>query len=265
MRTSVLARTAVIVGALAIVFPSYARAGSISLDTNFQGQGAGIILNNQFYGLFSVGSVSASHGSGLGDLDTLSTFEVYCVDFFTDAFFPTPDLPVPPATYNATAASMATTWSAVDSLNTETAARQAAWLYNEFATTFADVSTDLGLSQRSALQIAIWNVLYDGDFSVDNSLGTGGSTYITGDTNGVTALAQGYLHDLSLVSAATLAGTDAVLLELTYTNPDTGKTADAQDFIGPVKTVPEPGVALLLGTGLAAVTAFRSRKSLRRG
>jgi hypothetical protein len=262
MRTLVLMRTVVLVGVLAVMAPATARAGSISLDTRFQGQGLAIVLNNDPYSLFSVGSVSASAAIDLGSLDSLTTFELYCVDFFTDAFFPDPGLPLPPDTYNAEAGLMSD-WSAANALNTDTARQRAAWLYNEYASSFADVSTELGESQRSALQIAIWNVLYDGDLSVA-AIG-GGTTYITGDTTGVTALAQTYLGALAL--STTVATADATWLQLTYTNP-AGGTIDAQDMIGPASAsstpVPEPSAGLLLGMGAMSLAAFRSRKTLFR-
>ena len=266
MRPLVLLRTVALVGMLAVLVPATARAGSISLDTKFQGQFLGIVLNDASYS-FLMGSVSASAASDLGALDDLDSFEVYCADFFTDAFAPDPGLPLPPATYDATASSM-TTWTASNALNTPEARQRASWLYNEYADTFAtipaedegpSVERELAETQRTALQIAIWNVLYDGDLSVAT-----GSTRITSDANGVTVLAQTYLAALAV--STTVASADATWLQLTYTNPS-GQTIDAQDFIGPIPAttpVPEPSAGLLLGMGAMSLAAFRSHKTLFR-
>ena len=266
MRTPVLVRTVALVGMLAVLVPATARAGSISLDTKFQGQFLGIVLNDASYS-FLMGSVSASAANDLGALDDLDAFEVYCVDFFTDVFEPDPGLPAPPATYDATAAPM-DGWSAPNALNTLEAAQRASWLYTEYADTFLSIppeedgpsaERELAETQRTALQIAIWNVLYDGDLSVAT-----GSTRITTDANGVTVLAQTYLAALAV--STTVASADATWLRLTYTNPS-GQTIDAQDFIGPnpeTTPVPEPGAGLLLGMGAMSLAAFRSRKTLFR-
>jgi hypothetical protein len=272
-------RTVVLVGVLAVVCPATARAGSISLDTKFQGQGLAIVLNDSAFSLSSVGSVSASAASELGALDDLDTFEVYCVDFFTDVFSPDPGLPTPPATYNATAAPMVAAvdgWSAPNALNTPEAAQRASWLYNEYADTFLAIppeedgpsaEREVAETQRAALQMAIWNVLYDNDFSV--AIGAG-DTYITGDADGVTVLAQTFLTALG--NSTTVGSANATWLQLRYTNPDLSVnplqlSIDAQDFIGPnpeTTPVPEPSAGLLLSMGAMSLAAFRSRKSLFR-
>jgi len=96
-----------------------------------------------------------SSGSGLGDpLDAPNTFEAYCVDFNTSVFGPT--LPDPPGVYDATRGDMSS-WVDGSGLTSNGSGQRAAWLYNEFATTFdPDATSDLGMRQRTVLQMAIW-------------------------------------------------------------------------------------------------------------
>ncbi len=73
-----------------------------------------------------------------------------------------------------------------------------AWLYNEYASVIATAGDNLA---RTGLQMAIWNTLYDSDFTVD----TGGFRVSAQDT-AVRAAANGYLTALSLnLTAATTA------------------------------------------------------------
>ena len=245
-----------LLGLLAVVAPANAQAGTISLDTLFQGYGAGFVVANQSPLSFVIGSVEMSGGTGLGDgLDAPATFEAYCADFHTSIFGPT--LPDPPGVYDATADLMSH-WSDPSGLPANPAGgARAAWVYNTWAATVdPDATSDLGKRQRAALQMAIWNALYDTDTTVDNTLGLGGTTYFTEDNRNLTVLADAYLAGLAANPLA-----DASWLRLS-----SGAT-DAQDFIGPAvskESVPEPGAGLLLGMGITALAAFRSRKSLQR-
>jgi hypothetical protein len=213
---------------------------------------------------FEIGSVVMSHGEGLGaPLDEPATFEAYCVDFNTAVFGPT--LPDPPGTYDATRADMSG-WVDGSGLPAQGNGQRAAWLYNEFATTFdADATSDLGKRQRAALQMAIWNGLYDADFTVTANSDTNNTVYFIEDNRLLTGLADSYLAALQLAGAGVNAA-DAAWLQLASADidPVTGKRVDAQDFIGPTATVPEPSVALLLGMGMLSLAAARSRKALFR-
>jgi hypothetical protein len=256
-----LRRSCVFIALVALTWPTSARAGSISIDTFFQGYGAHMAVAGQDAS-FEIGSVVMSHGEGLGaPLDEPATFEAYCVDFNTAVFGPT--LPDPPGTYDATRADMSG-WVDGSGLPAQGNGQRAAWLYNEFATTFdADATSDLGKRQRAALQMAIWNGLYDADFTVTANSDTNNTVYFIEDNRNLTVLANSYLAALELAGAA-VGASNAAWLQLASidTNPD-GTRTDAQDFIGPT-AVPEPSAALLLGMGVLSLAAFRSRKALLR-
>jgi len=243
---------------VALVYPLKARAGTIVIDTFFQGYGAGFVVAGE-EGEFVIGSVDMSQGTLLGPpLDAPNTFEAYCVDFDTAVFGPT--LPDPPGLYDATREDMSD-WVDGSGLTANGSGERAAWLYNEFATTFdPDATSDLGKRQRSALQMAIWNGLYDSDFTVVNNGLLGNDTYFVEDNQTLTVLADSYLLALALAGPL-LDGSDAAWLQLSAND------IDAQDFIGPglpANAVPEPGAGLLLGMGAMSLAAFRSRKTLFR-
>jgi len=244
-------RVVFILALMTFVLPASARAGTIRIDTFFQGYGAHVAVAGEDAS-FEIGSVVMSNGTGLGDPLDGTTFEAYCVDFDTSVFGPT--LPDPPGTYDATRGDMSA-WVDGSGLPSSGSGQRAAWLYNEFATTFdPDATSDLGKRQRSALQMAIWNGLYDSDFTVaDNGLASN-TVYFIEDNHALTALADTYLA--ALLAAGPLVGSsDAAWLKLSANG------VDAQDFIGPT-SVPEPASVLLLGAGMATLAAFRSRKSL---
>jgi hypothetical protein len=138
------------------------------------------------------------------------------------------------------------------------AGRAAAWLYTEITKEF-DPTTPRAID-RTALQIAIWNALFDGDTTV--SATNGGIFYVSDDRHtGVTDLANGYLQRLA---SADISAADASWIQLNNISTD-GRSA--QDFIGPLASaqpVPEPSAALLLGMGVLSLAAFRSRKALLR-
>ena len=261
MRT--LVRACVLMAAMALAWPTPASAGTISIDTFFQGYGAHVAVAGEDAS-FVFGSVVMSGGTGLGDpLDAPATFEAYCVDFNTSIFGPT--LPDPPGTYDATRADMST-WADSGGLTAQGSGQRAAWLYNEFASTFdADPTSDLGKRQRSALQMAIWNALYDSDFTVADNDDVHNTVYFIEDNRLLTGLADSYLAALQLAGAGVNAA-DAAWLQLASADidPVTGRRVDAQDFIGPTATVPEPSVALLLGMGMLSLAAARSGKALFR-
>ena len=262
------------VAVLAVVFPSPARAGTISIDTAFRGYGATFVVAGQGPESFVIGSLKVSQASELGTLDDLESFEAFCVDFSSSIL----DAP-PPAVYNADLDTM-TAWQdghTPEPLEANGSGQRAAWLYNEYVPQLAALPEDptldsLGRLQRAALQMAIWNALYDDDFTVTQNSQANNHTYMVDNPlstvdNDVMLLANQYLQGIAGIGGLEHAGAsvdaaDAAWLKLRYLDG-----TDAQDLIGPVaatQPVPEPSAALLLGMGVLSLAAFRSRKMLLR-
>jgi hypothetical protein len=148
-------------------------------------------------------------------------------------------------------------WQAPTALNTEEAGRRAAYLYNTYAPTF----TPSQLTERTALQMAIWEVLYDVIPNVIQGSPGAGRFAVNNANTTVQGLATTYLLDM-LANPLLVAASNATWLQLSLNG-----NATYQDFIGPASAstgVPEPGSIFLLGTGVVALAAFRSRKPLRR-
>ncbi len=251
MRHTCIRTLAVSVAMAAVaLWPQRAHAATITIESTFTGVNVGYFYSGFVSGTFDgfahavLGSVTMDLGAGL---DAPASFEAYCVDIFGSIFDPGTSTQTVPVTVNATPASM-TTWSDPSGATSQAnAGAIAAYLYNTFEPT---VATD---TQRTALAMAIWNVLYDNDQSVSNNAG---SFYVWDDPGGVVTQANIYL--------AALGVSDATWLQLTTTD-QSGKVTDVQDFVGPVSgttTVPEPSSAWLLLAGVFAIAVAR-RPSLR--
>ena len=256
-----LFRNAILLSCVILALPATGRAGALTLQTEFVGAEVGYFFSGFIPGttgraFVRVGSVLMSGaGADLGPAIDGKTFEAYCVDILGSIFDPGTPTDTIPSTVPATAAPGGmSSWTDPGGLASQPdAGSKVAWLYNTYAPGIAldpvtpgDPGTAILLAERTALQLAIWNVLYDTDLSVSDGAG---SLYVWNDTTGtIVALANGYLASL---------GTNldnATWLQLGSPGND------LQDFVGPMSVgtaaaVPEPASLLLLGSGVAAILA----------
>jgi hypothetical protein len=260
---------------LALVSPLNAQAGTITITNvqNFTGVHTEFFFTDfvypsnptsPFYDADKVGqpfplaqrlgSVSMSGGVGLNDaLNYPNEFDAYCADFLAPIdFSATAGVGLD---YTAFAAEMSD-WQAPTALNSAEARQRASWLYITYADTFDETQ----LLERTALQLAIWEVLYDEQLSLD--LGEG-RLYVSDQNPDVRNKATEYLTALQRPeNASDVAASNAAWIQLSL-----GDDQSIQDFIGPVAAtaaVPEPSAGLLLGMGVMSLAAFRSRKTLFR-
>jgi hypothetical protein len=126
-------------------------------------------------------------------------------------------------------------------VSTPYAAQKAAWLFNTFRGLAHESSTG---ANAAGLQLAIWEVLFD----TGASLTTGDGFRVTAASTQALAAGAWYLDELAKAGDAYKTAS-AVWLD--------ARSGYGQDQI----TTPEPATLMLLGTGFAALTVRRRRKT----
>ena len=215
---------------LTLLVASALSANAYTLSYTGLGMGQGITFksNNVQHSAFA-GQIGWQFTGGAGTPSGYNnTFYAYCVSL-----------------ENALQSPMDVTLRSTNDLtrngNSPNTGPKAAWLFNTYAN---QVSSN---TAASALQIAIWETLYDSS----NDLAAGYFQLVTNDS-ALTNQVNSYLTALNTNFTTTTA------TWFQPTNP-----ANAQDMLGAgaVSNVPEPGLmSLLAGSSLSGLCMFRRRR-----
>jgi hypothetical protein len=230
------------------------RLGSLSLDRG----SAGILIESVYAGK---GTATVISDSGLlPDLQAGQIFDTYCVDLLHNIYsYESPQVGLG-SMQNWNQPNPGPSGTDPGSYPWATdphAGSAAAYLYNNYRN---DGLVDANKADREAgLQLAIWEVLYEGD-----TLPSGMPSYniadgkisFTGFSSQVTVYANTYLNGLSANWNNTV---NANALWLQTSNNDEGLNTHTQDFIA-TNTVPEPAAIVLVGTGVALLAGIQFRK-----
>lgn len=213
-----------------VTFPSVASASEI----NFQrvGHGSAISISGVRSGSFMAGELDWQWVGTTPD-GFAQSFYSYCVDVSQNLADPQTVTP---------RSSDGFTNGVIDG------GAKAAWLFNTYAADIrANTHTSSANIQAAALQVAIWEAMYD------PSANLGGGNFILNTTGAINTQAQTYLSSLYAgVNGGYLTGVATILEAI---SPHAG-----QDQI--VARVSEPSTLLLMGVALLAL-ARRSRKTPR--
>ncbi|WP_158633647.1 PEP-CTERM sorting domain-containing protein [Tautonia sociabilis] len=125
---------------------------------------------------------------------------------------------------------------------------RAAWLFNEYAETNEGISGNAGLRARAALQLAIWEVVYDNDGIIN---GPGSPISFSNISTTVLDLAQDYLDASLLAGGGSLAVGPGLLIDY----EQNGNRPQDQ-----ITSVPEPSSVAMAGLGLAGGLAIALRR-----
>ena len=222
--------TLVLMAALWCTIPRTASAAPITINIGSFSGGTAV--------LHAPGTLADGFNVYLGAVritGDLGSFDSYCVDLQHYAVL---------GSNQANVDSMANWNNSAVPARASLGSAAASWLY----TTYSGMASGRQELQ-AALSLAIWNSLYDNDFSVTSGTGF----YATSLSNASYATtANDWLGQLSQQMSQ-----GAALPQVGWLRTIDGANDRSQDFIAPV---PEPGSIILMGSGLASIFGFRRRQ-----
>lgn len=233
-----------------------AQAGQITFNFDFSTLQIGTLYLNRGSAGWLIEGVYA--GEGIATVqDTGQSFETYCVDLLHDIYSGESPTVQYGSMQDWTQSNLGgSNPTAYPWINNPQAGEAAAYLYD----TFAGQANDM--YKQAGLQLAIWEVLYEGNTSGTPAYNIGsGNIYFTGFNSQVTGFATNYLN--SIPDSAALSGYDALWIETA--NYGSGLHSHDQDFIGPSE-VPEPIPLLLVSSGMILIggDVLRRRRKIRK-